>query len=150
MECLGVDEKCSAKDGNEFVTQYFNDISDSPIQCMLRITAKDGQLCDHHFTYNIDENAVNRLTILDHKCTVVNAGFAFGMIMLGTFLLGCLVIMVIKVKHTVEDKREFAKFEEEQKEMTKYEFESPIYNSPVRRYEMPRCLSVEENATSVL
>lgn len=149
LECLDLQNKCTAN-GNEFKTQFFNDISDKPIQCMLRITTKDGQLCDHRFTYTVDDSVISHLTILDKVCSVVNAGFALGIGMLATFLLGCFVIMIIKVHHTVQDKREFAKFEAEQKEMTKYDFESPIYNSPVRRYEIPRCLSVEENEMNTL
>lgn len=146
MECIDLKTRCSSKDGIEFSTSFVDDMSDFPIQCMLRIISKDGQPCEHHFTYQVDSSdSVSRLTIHDHQCTVINAGLAFGVGMLATFLIGCFVILFVKVYGVIQDRRECAKFEQEQQQMTKYEFQSPIYNSPVRTYEIPRCLSVEEN-----
>lgn len=65
-------------------------------------------------------------------------------IVAATFLIGCLMIVLLKVHNVIQDKREFAKFDEERKNMTTYNYESPIYNSPIRKYDIPSAIKNEE------
>lgn len=58
-------------------------------------------------------------------------------IIIATFLLGLIIIMIIKVNMYLADKREFAKFEEERLQ-TEYKYESPIYKSPVTIFRNPQ------------
>lgn len=146
--CNDLDYRCSG--GNESLIKpfnfgYLNDISDASIQCLLRITTKDGIKCDHRFTYEIDpQQQTTMLKIQDFRCTPVNYAEITIAIVAGTFLLGCLVILFLKVHNIIQDKREFAKFDEERKNMTTYNYESPIYNSPIRKYEMPDSINTDE------
>lgn len=84
------------------------------------------------------------LKILDNRCTPVNFAGITLTIVAATFLIGCLIILLVKVHNIVQDKREFARFDEERKNMTTYNFESPIYNSPIRKYELPTSIKNEE------
>jgi Integrin beta cytoplasmic domain len=58
-------------------------------------------------------------------------------IIIATFLLGLLVILVVKFNIYLADKREFAKFEEEREKHTQYKYESPLYKSPVTEFRNP-------------
>lgn len=55
-----------------------------------------------------------------------------------TFLLGLLVLLIVKFNIYIADKREYARFEEEQMKQTEYKFESPIYKSPVTEFRNPQ------------
>lgn len=147
--CNDLDQRCSSgntsTDVRPFHFEYFNDISDASIQCLLRVTTKDGSKCDHRFTYVIDpQQQTTMLKILDNRCTPVNFAGITMAIVAATFLIGCLMIVLLKVHNVIQDKREFAKFDEERKNMTTYNYESPIYNSPIRKYDIPSAIKNEE------
>lgn len=142
--CNDLDFRCSGGNSSSikpFNFGYFNDISDASIQCLLRTTTKDGIKCDHHFTYEIDPKLqTTMLKIHDYRCTPVNyAGITLS-IVLATFLIGCLIILMIKVHNVIQDKREYAKFDEERKNNTTYVDESPLYKPPITTYELPSSL----------
>lgn len=144
--CNDLDLRCSSgKPLKAFHFEYYSDISDARIQCLLRVTTKDGIKCDHYFTYEIDlQQQTTMLKILNNRCSPVNfAGITMG-IVAATFLIGCLIILLVKTHNIIQDKREFAKFDEERKNMTTYNYESPIYNSPIRKYELPNSIKNEE------
>lgn len=54
--------------------------------------------------------------------------------------------MVIKVNIFLADKREFAKFEEERQAQTEYNFQSPIYKSPITQFRNPQSDRESQNA----
>lgn len=60
-------------------------------------------------------------------------------------MLGLLILVIYKIKITVEDKREWVKFEEQKK--SELQMESPIYISPVTNYVVPenREFSLNDN-----
>jgi protocadherin alpha len=94
--------------------------------------------CDYHFTYSVDEDQQTILKIQDIRCPPINeAGLYLGLTFLVTMILGLAMIMAYKIKITVDDRRAFAAFEEEQRNRTKYEMESPLYKSPITKFSMP-------------
>lgn len=58
-----------------------------------------------------------------------------------TLLIGLLIIFIILWYIRAKDAREYAKFEEDQKNSVRQE--NPIYRDPVGRYEVPKALSVK-------
>lgn len=145
--CADLEKRCSPANttAKPFLYEFYNDISDASIQCLLRITTKDDIKCDHRFTYEIDlTKQTTMLKILNNRCTPVNVAGITIFIVSATFLIGCLVILLVKIHNIIQDKREFAKFDEERRNMTKYNYESPIYNSPIRKYDIPNLIKNEE------
>lgn len=140
--CTDLDERCMAKDGTKFYYEFVDDISDSKIQCITRFTSNEGVQCDKRFTYEINEQSESSLRILRAECKKgLSIGSVFGIGIASTLVLGILVILLIKLVNYTRDKREFARFEEEKNKNTNYSMDSPIYNSPIRSYQMPAELS---------
>lgn len=99
----------------------------------------DDTVCEYKFTYVVEEDAETNILIADASCPPVNvAAYSIIGVIIATFLLGFIILMVIKVNMYLADKREFAKFEEEQKAQTEYKFESPIYKSPITEFRNPQ------------
>lgn len=99
----------------------------------------DDTVCEYKFTYVVEEDAETNILIADASCPPVNvAAYSIIGVVIATFLLGFIILMVIKVNMYLVDKREFAKFEEEQKAQTEYKFESPIYKSPITEFRNPQ------------
>lgn len=140
--CTDLDERCTAKDGTKFYYEFVDDISDSKIQCLIRFTSNEGVQCDKKFTYLINEQTESFLRILTSECKKgLSVGSVFAITIITTLVLGILLIMLIKLVNYTRDKREFARFEEEKNKLTNYSTQSPIYNSPIRSYQMPPELS---------
>lgn len=136
--CSDTDIRCLAKDGTKFYHEFLDDISDSKIQCVIRYTSSEGIQCDKKFTYQINEQTESLLRILTSECKKsLSVGSVFLITILTTLILGVLLILLIKLINYTRDKREFARFEEEKNKNTNYSLESPIYNSPIRSYQMP-------------
>lgn len=140
--CTDLDERCMAKDGTKFYYEFVDDISDSEIQCIIRFTSNEGVQCDKRFTYQINEQTESRLRVLNTECKKgMSIGSVFGIGIISTLILGILVILLVKLINYTRDKREFARFEEDKKNNTNYSTNNPIYNSPIRTYQMPKELS---------
>lgn len=152
--CNDMDIRCSGGNASSikpFNFGYFSDISNARIQCLLRTTTKEGIKCDHYFTYDVDPKQQSTLLkILDNRCEPVNyAGITLA-IVLTTFLIGCLIILLVKVHNVIQDKREYAKFDEERKNNTTYVNESPLYKPPITTYQMPNSLKTTDLEMSSL
>jgi protocadherin alpha len=65
------------------------------------------------------------------------AAYGLGAVVISTFLLGMIILCVIKINIMIADKREYAKFEEERKQTEYMINESPLYKSPVTKFENP-------------
>lgn len=140
--CSDVDARCRAKDGTKFYHEFVDDISDSKVQCVIRYTSKEDVQCDKKFTYQINEQTESLLRILASECKKgLSVGSVFAITILTTLVLGILLILLIKLVNYTRDKREFARFEEEQKNNKNYSLNNPIYNSPIRSYQIPPELS---------
>jgi len=140
--CTDLDERCMAKDGTKFYYEFVDDISDSKVQCVIRYTSSEGVQCDKKFTYQINEQTESFLRILTAECKKgLSVGSVFAITILTTLVLGILLILLIKLVNYTRDKQEFARFEEEKNKHTNYSHQSPIYNSPIRTYQMPAELS---------
>lgn len=137
-ECLDYDEKCS-RNGMLYKSEFYDNISDAKIICIARIRYDDDTVCEYKFTYDLDEKLETNIRIEDTTCPPVNvAAYSIIAVIIATFLIGFLILMIIKFNMYLADKREFAKFEEEQKNQTLYKFESPIYKSPVTTFRNPQ------------
>lgn len=109
----------------------------------------DDTVCEYKFTYELElEGATEtNIRIADASCPPVNvAALSIVGIIIATFVIGLVVLMVIKFNMFLADKREFAKFEEERKAQTEYKFESPIYKSPVTTFRNPQNDRESQNA----
>lgn len=107
----------------------------------------DDTVCEYKFTYEQEEeNGETNIQIADASCPPVNVA-AYGIlgIIVATLLIGFIIIMAIKVNLYLADKREFAKFEEERLARTQYNFESPIYKSPITTFRNPQSDSQRES-----
>lgn len=131
-----------AKDGTKFYYEFVDDISDSKVQCVIRYTSSEDVQCDKKFTYQINEQAESFLRILTGECKKgLSVGSVFAITIITTLVLGIILILLIKLVNYTRDKREFARFEDEKNKHTNYSLQSPIYNSPIRSYQMPAELS---------
>jgi hypothetical protein len=107
---------------------------------MAMVKYKNEQ-CMYKFIYDISKDHETFLTIEDTTCPPVlmsTVGYLslFGII-LATLLLGLLGICCYVHYLRQQDKREFAEFERRVQE-TQYEFDSPIYKSPITEYRVPQ------------
>jgi integrin beta 1 len=113
--------------------------TDAKIQCIARVRYSDDTVCEYKFTYDQEGNSETNILIANASCPPVNvAAYSIVGIIIATFLLGLIILMVIKFNMFMTDKREFAKFEEERQQQTEYKFESPIYKSPVTTFRNPQ------------
>lgn len=95
-------------------------------------------VCEYKFTYDQDENDETNIRIEDQSCPGVNVA-AFGIVgvILATFLIGLILLLIFKCNIYLADRREFAKFQEEQDKQTKYLNENPFYKSPITTFKNP-------------
>lgn len=120
---------------------------DADILCIARVRYDENTVCEYKFTYELDENQKTNIHIEDTNCPPTNvAMFSIIGIIIATFLIGLLVIMIVKVNMFIADKREFAKFEEERKNQTEYKFESPLYKSPITQFRNPQSSENSRNS----
>lgn len=124
--------------------------TDAKIICMARVRYDDDTVCEYKFTYDLDDNLDTNIRIEDATCPPVNiAAYSIIGIIIGTFLLGLLILMFIKFNIYIADKREFAKFEEEQQKHTQYKFESPLYKSPITKFRNPQSTENSPNVFEI-
>lgn len=135
---------CSSETNSTFDFEIVKEIPISNISCIVRINDEEGRPCEHRFTYKVDAQQQSYLKVFINSCQYINVGATGAIIVVATFLLGCFILVAIKTWNSVQDKREFARFETERQNQTTYQFESPLYNSPNRRYEVPPELFAED------
>lgn len=132
---------CRGNDGSEFIPEYYSDLSGFPIKCLVRLTNKDNEPCDHHFSYVIDDELRNHLKIQYNECVKSQtAAVISGVIIVATFIIGALLICLYKIITMIKDNREFAQFKKNNENTTYYNQQSPIYKSPITKYEVPDSL----------
>lgn len=111
--------------------------TDANIICIARVNY-DEDVCEYKFTYDLDENRQTKLRIENSKCPPLGvAKISIIAIILGTFLIGLLILLIVRCNMYIADKREYAKFEEERQKHTLYLNESPLYKSPITHFRNP-------------
>lgn len=119
--------------------------TDANIQCIARVRYDDKTVCEYKFTYELEEDNEVNIRIAVTTCPPTNyALVSIFSIILFTFFIGLIFILIYKVKIHLADKREFAKFEED-KGQTKYDFDSPLYKSPISKFENPQIERLSQN-----
>ncbi|KAH8246535.1 hypothetical protein KR038_011727 [Drosophila bunnanda] len=139
--CDNLSEICKSVDRQELFTYRFvHELEPEQARCLVRIVNKHGIQCDSFFSYQVI-NPSNELAIQAVDCEPLDYmalfGFISGFTVLAGLLLMCLIWWCIRAK----DAREYARFEEDQKNWVRQE--NPIYRDPVGRYEVPKALSVK-------
>lgn len=105
----------------------------------------DDTVCEYRFTYELSDRETN-IRIEDTTCPPVNvAAYSIIGIIVGTFLIGLVVLMIIKCNMYYAEKREFAAFEKERQSQTQYKYESPLYKSPVTTFRNPQSSEAQPN-----
>lgn len=174
-ECSDYTKECASRDGILYKSEFFDDISgkfktktltthknfifrdmkfiyflsftDSNISCISRVHYDEDTICEYKFTYSLDDNGETFIRIADRSCPPINvAAFTILGVCIATFLLGLIILMIVKFNMYLGDKREFAKFERERQQQTEYKYESPIYKSPLTEFRNPQ---LEKRPTSV-
>lgn len=107
--------------------------------CYMRIKYED-TFCEYEYSYNVDKASHTTLTILNQTCPPANyAIIGFISALIATVVVGLLSLCIWFICVSIKDKREYARFEMEQKEKTRYSLQmSPIYKSPITNYEVPQ------------
>ncbi|KAK5641772.1 hypothetical protein RI129_010319 [Pyrocoelia pectoralis] len=126
-----------ANDGKPFVIRTLNHsiVVDSST-CYLKHEKEDGFICYAQFRYIIGKDNTVELEIYDDCGKPVKAGTLIGIIIGAVLGIGIILILAWKVKLMNDDRREYAQFKQEI-EANKMLGENPLYNSPIRTYEMP-------------
>ncbi|KAF5291452.1 hypothetical protein FQR65_LT01763 [Abscondita terminalis] len=140
---------CRTEDGIIFFTRLVNtSISVDSSTCYLPRHEKDGGLfiCDTQFRYEIKDNAQVELEINENCGKSVQAGAVIGIIVGAVLGIGIMLIIAYKSKLMYADRKEYVRFLEETKQSKMLE-ENPLYNSPIRMYEMPRELQNLSNSS---
>lgn len=101
----------------------------------MRLENKFGLKCDHYFGYKNSGPTNHVLQVQINNCEPVNYALMASSVLVTTFLLGFLLIMVIRYLVKIKDAQEYARFEQEQKESVLQE--SPLYRNPVSHYVVP-------------
>ncbi|KAF5270698.1 hypothetical protein FQA39_LY01436 [Lamprigera yunnana] len=135
---------CS-EDGNTFITKLVNySISLDSSTCYLRHEKAAGFVCDTYFRYEIRKEIVN-LEIYETCGKKVQASTLIGVVIAAVLGIGIMIILGCKARLVFADRREYARFIEETQQSKMLE-ENPLYNSPIRMYEMPRELQTFRNS----
>uniref|UniRef100_A0A1B0DC03 Integrin beta n=1 Tax=Phlebotomus papatasi TaxID=29031 RepID=A0A1B0DC03_PHLPP len=138
-ECQNVKELCSSKDGHEYHYEFIQRQPDvSEIRCVVNTKHKSDPniTCRHEFVYDNTMDGETFLKILHRNCQPVNAGFISLMVFIATVIVGLFTALVIKCHNIVQDRREWAKFEEE-RQNTQYHELNRIYKTPITKFEVP-------------
>lgn len=135
-------QHCSGKNGREYDFHFDQHLDENKIKCVARMKRLDkngkelDEVCDHRFTYEMNEQGHSRLVIAETSCEPVNFAFVGGLVILASLLLGAVVFVVIKSWFVISDRRIMAEFTKHEN-MTKYEEMSPLYKSPWTEYTVP-------------
>jgi Integrin beta cytoplasmic domain len=115
-------------------------MTDDRIKCMALVKKKDMSQ-QHNFIYDINKDHDTFLTIEEYQTPsilVSNLGlFSLLGVILMTLLFGLIGICCYVCLLRAKDRKELAAFEK-RLEDTKYEFESPIYKSPITEFRVPQ------------
>lgn len=85
-----------------------------------------------------------RIAVYKNECWKALPAAATTGIIIGAILaVGALAILIYKIRITMKDREEYRNFLIEQENFSKMQNENPLYNSPVRTYEMPKEFEME-------
>uniref|UniRef100_A0A1L8DLQ6 Integrin beta n=2 Tax=Nyssomyia neivai TaxID=330878 RepID=A0A1L8DLQ6_9DIPT len=136
--CENIRELCSSRDGREYHYEFIQRPPDNDIRCIVTTKVKENPEipCRHEFVYDTTMDGDTFLQILHKNCKPVNTALLSTMLVLLTIILGICVIIIYKCHQILQDKREWAKFEEE-RQNTEYHELNRIYKNPITQFEVP-------------
>ncbi|XP_055636899.1 integrin beta-nu [Toxorhynchites rutilus septentrionalis] len=139
-KCDNIEAECKSKLGL-YSAEFFETLEDT-LNCTARITHNE-LTCDFKYTYSFNDQRT-LLKILDQDCSRINVmATAFGIALL-TVVLGLLVMVIIRMKMYLEDRRMYQQFEKEQQNETSYQMQSPLYKSPISNFTVPEEMADSE------
>lgn len=113
----------------------------------MQIKESNGQQCHVHYMYIIRKDWIVDLEIYKECWKPLQAATAIGYIVGIIVGIGTVLILIWKAKLMRDDRIEYAKFQKEVESKQIME-ENPLYNSPVRKYEIPKeFLELQQNST---
>lgn len=130
--------KCVTENNQTHSIRFVEELpSDS---CYMRIRYNHDTFCEYNYMYQLDKSNHATLTIQDQTCPPTSyAMLGFISALIATVVIGLLTLCIWYICVTIKDKREYARFELEQKEKTRYSMQmSPIYKSPITEYKVPQ------------
>ncbi|KAF2897728.1 hypothetical protein ILUMI_08445 [Ignelater luminosus] len=130
-------EKCSTEDGTTFIPNVIDEpINAEDITTCYVLYNKEERSCGARYKYNIRKDFVVELDIYSECSEPLKAGILIGIIIAVILGGGIMLILIWKAKLMNDERREYARFQENVKRSRQLE-ENPLYNSPIRTYEMP-------------
>ncbi|XP_053673915.1 integrin beta-nu [Anopheles nili] len=133
LPCQDLDNRCREKIGLytiELVTS-----NDASLNCTFRFS-NDENTCDYKYSYELAQNHQTVLKIQRFECKAINFLTAGISIAVSIILGGLVLLMSYRVKIMYDDRKMFAKFEQERQD-TVYQMESPLYKSPITKFQVP-------------
>lgn len=110
--------------------------------CLTRYKLDD-QTCEAHYTYKA-QNGVMKVAVTKNECwKTLPAAASIGIIIGAVLAVGALGILIYKIRITIKDREEYKKFLIEKEQFSTMQNENPIYNSPIRKYELPEEFEME-------
>lgn len=145
-DCANLSDICRDSYNQEFIAEFFTDISDDEVKCIIRLPTGDDEQCDHQYTYRIDHIRQSQIKIVFNECKRIGtAFFALGLV-ITTILLGLVVVVVLKATWVIQDRREYAQFVKNREKENSFNM-SPIYKSPITTYKVPQYIDNEYTDT---
>uniref|UniRef100_A0A7G3AML4 Integrin beta n=1 Tax=Lutzomyia longipalpis TaxID=7200 RepID=A0A7G3AML4_LUTLO len=136
--CNNVKDLCSSQDGREYHNEFVQTSPDNEIRCVVTTKEKSNPnvTCRHEFAYDNTIDGETFLQIYMKNCKPVNTAYLSVMVALATIVAGLLGIIAYKCHNIMQDRREWAKFEEE-RQQTEYHELNRIYKNPITKFEVP-------------
>lgn len=105
----------------------------------MRLENEFGIKCDHYFSYESSIRSRHLIHLKINVCEPLNYALVGTSVLVGTFLFGFLLIVLIRWAVRVKDAREYERFEQEQRRSMLQE--SPLYRDPITHYEVPNTIN---------
>ncbi|XP_058062590.1 integrin beta-nu [Anopheles bellator] len=132
--CEDFDMRCREKIGL-YKVDFVNTVNASH-NCTFRFSHEEN-VCDYKYSYELIGNRLTLLKVQDIICKQVDLVTAGLTIAISIFVGGLMFLLCYQLKITYDDRRMFAKFEEEREQHTQYREQSPIYKSPISEFQVP-------------
>lgn len=111
--------------------------ADNEHYCFVR-TVQDKTTCTIPYVYEFQADKTILLRIADKDCrTSMHAAFVPVMISGIVLLVGIIILLTWKCWTSIKDRREYAKFEQDQKRTVYALDENPLFRSPITQFTVP-------------
>ncbi|CAL7940439.1 unnamed protein product [Xylocopa violacea] len=132
-----VDEYCQMNDTN-YITEKVESIDTGHEHYCFVKTVKDKTTCVIHYVYEFQGSNVVTLKFGNKEChTTIHAAVIVSAIVIGTVLVGFILLLIWKCWTYIQDKKEYEKFELQQKKTVFSSTVNPLFKPATSRYTVP-------------